>query len=194
MAATSMRLMLVDDDPARRDTLVEPLRALGHEIVAQLPAGADLPAAIERERPDVILIDVDAPSRDTLESLSQAHRRNPRPIVLFAQHSDADTIRRAVEAGVTSYVVDGLSPNRLQPILDMAIARFNAFDTLQRELREARTKLADRRDVEKAKGVLMKRRGLDEDAAYQALRRMAMDRGLKLGEAARALIVAAELL
>lgn len=189
-----MRVMLVDDNPERRAAIEAPLRALGHEIVGAVTATADLCSAVRRHQPDVILIDVEAPTRDTLESLGQVTRDRPRPIVLFASHSDADTIRKAVQAGVTSYVVDGLNPARLKPILDVAIARFREFQALRDELEETKSKLADRRDIEKAKGLLMKRRGLDENAAYELLRRMAMDRNLKLGEAARALIAAAELL
>lgn len=186
--------MLVDDDPARRSSLEAPLRALGHEIVGLLSTTADLTDAVRRYQPDVILIDVDAPSRDTLESLGAVSRDQPRPVVLCATASDPGTIQRAVRAGVTSYVVDGLSPGRLKPILDVAIAQFQEFQALKRELEETRGKLADRRDVEKAKGLLMKRRGLDENAAYDLLRRMAMDRNLRIGDAARTLIAAAELL
>lgn len=189
-----MRLLLVDDDPRRRAAIEAPLRALGYSIVGVLDAGADLSAAVRRHRPDVVLIDVDAPSRDTLESLGLVNRDRPRPIVLFTSHSDADTIRRALQAGVTSYVVGDITPARLKPILDVAIARFEEFQALRRELEETKRKLADRRDIEKAKGLLMKRHRLDECGAYESLRRMAMDRNLKLGEAARALIAAAELL
>lgn len=189
-----MRVMLVDDDPARIAALEMPLRALGHEVVATVVTTADLQAAVRRYQPDVILIDVDAPSRDTLESLDQVSRDQPRPIVLFASQSDPETIRRAVRAGVSSYVVDGLNPARLKPILEVAIARFQEFQALHRELEETRIKLADRKDIERAKGLLMKRRGLDENAAHEMLRSMAMDRNLKLGDAARALIAAADLL
>jgi response regulator NasT len=189
-----MRVMLVDDDPARCAAIEASLRALGHEVVAMTPTNADLLAAVSRRQPDVILIEVDAPTRDTLESLSQVHRNLPRPIVLFSNSGEPATIRQAVQAGVTSYVVDGMSPARLKPIMDVAIARFEEFQALKRELEDTKLKLADRRDVEKAKGLLMKRRGLEEDAAYTQLRRMAMARNLKIGDAARAIIAAAELL
>ncbi|MCK5770993.1 ANTAR domain-containing protein [Algiphilus sp.] len=189
-----MRIMLVDDDPERCASIEASLRELGHEIVAMAPTDANLLDAVERRQPDVILIDVDAPGRDTLESLRQVHRNLPRPIVLFAESCEPATIRQAVRAGVTSYVVDGMSPARLKPILDVAIARFEEFEALKRELEDTKLKLADRRDVEKAKGLLMKRRGLDEDTAYSQLRRLAMTRNLKMGDAARAIISAAELL
>ncbi len=188
-----MRIMLVDDDPERRNAIEQPLRMLGHEVVS-IGTSAHLMSAVRQNQPDVILIDVDAPSRDTLESLSQVTRDQPRPIVLFSQTADSETIRRAVHAGVTSYVVDGLSPIRLTPILDVAIARFQEFQSLRLELAETKLKLADRRDIEKAKGLLMKRRNLDESAAYEMLRGMAMDRNLRLGDAARSLLAAAELI
>ncbi len=189
-----MRVMLVDDDPARRGAIEASLRALDHEVVGAITSAADLSSAVRRHQPDVILIDVDSPSRDTLESLGQVTRDRPRPIVLFAHTGAPDTIKKALQAGVTSYVVDGLNASRLKPILDVAIARFEEFQALRNELEETKSKLADRRDIEKAKGLLMKRRGLDENSAYELLRRMAMDRNLKLGEAARALIAAVELL
>src|SRR5262249_7742244 len=149
------------------------LQDAGHEVVARVDSAANLVDAVAQARPDVILVDVDAPSRDTLESLAVIHRDQPRPIVLAAARSDADTIELAMRAVVSSYVVAGLSPERVKPILDVAIARFEQFQSLRRELDDARSKLADRRDVERAKGLLMQRRGLDEAAAYELLRRMA---------------------
>lgn len=189
-----MRVMLVDDDRERIGLLDAALTEAGHEVIARQMASDDLLAAVGSHQPDIILIDVDAPSRDTLESLGQISRERPRPIVLFAQASDSETIRRAMRAGVSAYVVDGLAPSRLKPVIDVAIARFQEFQGLKRELENTRLKLADRRDVEKAKGLLMKRRGLDEGTAYEMLRRMAMDRNLRLGDVARSLIAAAEVL
>lgn len=188
-----MRIMLVDDDPLRLGQVEQALCAAGHQVVVRLGTRADLLSEVRRHAPDVILIDVDAPSRDTLESLNRISSDCPRPIVMFAGDDDSDAIRRAVRAGVSAYVVDGLSAQRLKPILDVAIARFQEHHALKRELDDAKTRLADRRDIEKAKGLLMRRRGFDEDKAYEQLRRLAMDRGLKLGEAARNLIAAAEL-
>lgn len=189
-----MRVMLVDDDRERIGLLDDALSAAGHQVIARLLASDDLLSAVTAHQPDVILIDVDAPSRDTLESLGQISRERPRPIVLFAQASDSETIRRAMRAGVSAYVVDGLASSRLKPVIDVAIARFQEFQGLKRELENTRLKLADRRDVEKAKGLLMKRRGLDEGTAYETLRRMAMDRNQRLGDVARSLIAAAEVL
>ena len=186
--------MLVDDDPVRMGLLDEALSAAGHEVIGRLLDTDDIIGAVETLSPDIVLIDVDSPSRDTLESLGQISRDRPRPIVLFAQTSDSDTIRRAMRAGVSAYVVDGMTPTRLQPVIEVAIARFEEFQSLRRELEDAKLKLADRRDVEKAKGLLMKRRGMDENAAFEQLRRLSMDRNLRLGDAARLLIAASELI
>ncbi len=189
-----MRVMLVDDDDGRRALLQQALAAEGHQVIAVLATRDDLLAAVARAQPDIILIDVDAPSRDTLESLGQISRDRPRPVVVFAAHSDAETTRRALRAGVSAYVVDGLAATRLKSVIDVAIARFDDYQRLHRELEETRGKLADRRDVDRAKGLLMQRRGLQEEQAYELLRKLAMDRNLKIGDAARTLIAAAELL
>jgi response regulator NasT len=191
---TLMRIMLVDDDPARTEQVEQALTAAGYHVCVRLDTQADLMREVQRHSPDVILIDVDAPGRDTLESLNRISSDCPRPVVMFAGDGDGDTIRRAVRAGVSAYVVDGMSPQRLKPILDVAIARFHEHQALKQELEEARTRLADRRDVERAKGLLMQRRSLTEPQAYELLRKMAMDRSLKIGDAARALIAAADLL
>lgn len=189
-----MRIMLVDDDRVRLQQVEQALAAAGDEVIVRLDSRADLLQAVQRYSPDVILIDIDAPGRDTLESLNSISLDCPRPIVMFTDDGDTDTIRRAVRAGVSAYVVAGLNAERLKPIVDVAIARFHEHQSLKRELDEAKTRLADRRDVERAKGLLMQRRKLNETDAYELLRKMAMDRNLKIGEAARALIAAAELL
>lgn len=189
-----MRVMLVDDDHHRVVLLRQALLDGGNEVVAQLATSDDLLTAVTHHQPDIVLIDVDAPTRDTLESLGQISRDRPRPVVLFAMHSDAETARRAMRAGVSAYVVDGMAPSRLKAVIDVAIARFNEHQALRRELEETKMRLADRRDVDRAKGMLMQRRQITETQAYEQLRKMAMDRNLKIGEAARSLLAAAELL
>ena len=189
-----MRVMLVDDNASRLSLLHEALSADGHDVVARLGADEDLLDAVRRYTPDIVLIDVDAPSRDTLESLSQINRDLPRPGVLFAGQSDAETTRRALRAGVSAYVVDGLAPSRLRSVIEVAIARFHEHRALVAELADAKSRLADRRDIDRAKGILMSRRGLSEEQAYEQLRKLAMDRNIRIGDAARALIAAAELL
>lgn len=193
-ALQPMRVMLVDDDLGRMALLRQALAAAGNEVVAQLGPADDLIAAVARHQPDLILIDVDSPARDTLESLGQISRDRPRPVVVFASHSDSDMARRAMRAGVSAYVVDGMQPTRLKSVIDVAIARFDEHQALRRELADTKTRLADRRDIDRAKGVLMQRRGLSENDAYEQLRKMAMDRNVKLGDAARALLAVAELL
>jgi len=149
---------------------------------------------VKNERPDVIVIDTDSPSRDVLEHIVMVTQHTPRPIVMFASDGAPDTIRDAVRAGVSAYVVDGLDPARLKAIVDVAIARFENFQNLRAQLANAEGRLTERKLVERAKGLLMKRRGLDEEAAYTSLRKMAMDRKLKLAEVAQRVIDAADLL
>ena len=189
-----MRVMLVDDNSPRRAVLEDALAAAGNTVVARLSAAADLLHEIRQHHPDIILIDVDAPGRDTLESLSRVHRDQPKPIVMFSCAGDPDSIRKAVRAGVSAYVVDGVSGPRLKSIIDVAIARFDEFHSMRRELDDTRARLADRQDVERAKGLLMKRRRLSEEDAYALVRKVAMDRNVRLGEAARIVLAAAEIL
>ncbi len=193
-AQARFRVMLADDDAARSAMLERALAGEGHSVVERLGTHADLAAAVERCQAEVIFIGVDAPGRDTLEALSRLNREHPLPVVLFAARSDPETTRRAVQAGVSAYVVDGLHPTRLSALLEVAIARFDVYQALRHELDQARIRLADQRDIEKAKGLLMKRRGLDEAGAYSLLRRMAMDRKQRIGDFARVLLTAADVL
>ncbi|TJY58169.1 response regulator [Sinimarinibacterium sp. CAU 1509] len=190
----ALRVMLVDDDAERLDLMQQAMDASGHRVVARLSSRDDMSLAVDRHRPDVILVDVDAPSRDTLESLGQVTRDRPRPIVLFASQTDPDTTRRAIRAGVSAYVVDGMSPARLKSVIEVAIARFDEHQALRREIENNKIRLADRCDVESAKAMLMQRRKLSESDAYELLRTIAMSRKLKIGDAARALLTVTELL
>lgn len=189
-----MRVLLVDESSERTEILREGLRRAGHEVTAALSSPLELLRTIERLRPDVIVIDTDSPSRDVLEHLVVVSEHTPRPVVMFARDDDARTIREAVRAGVSAYVVDGLDPERVKSIVDAAVARFEEFQRLRGELADAQLKLSERKLVERAKGILMKSRGMDETTAYAALRKLAMDRKLRVGEVARQLIDAAELL
>ena len=191
---TKFRVMLVDDNAERSQMLEQTLLADQHVIVARLNTRVDLLSQVHLYKPEVIFIDVEAPGRETLDSLGQIYREQPLPVVLFAARSDVDTTRRALHAGVSAYVIDGLHPARIGALLEVAIARFETQQTLRHELDAARNRLADQRDIEKAKGLLMKRRNLDEAAAFALLRRMAMDRQQRIGEFARSLISAADVL
>jgi len=189
-----MRVLVVDESPERADILRAGLRRAGYEVSASLSSAGSLLAAIEQLKPDVIVIDTESPSRDVLEHLVVMTQHTPRPVVMFSNDSAPETIREAVRAGVSAYVVDGMDPDRIRAIIDVALAQFEDFQRLREELAEANLKLAERKLVERAKGLLMKSRSLDEEAAYALLRKSAMDRKLRLGEVAQQLIDAADLL
>ena len=189
-----LRVLVIDESESRAGEICAGLALSGHQVAALLPSCLDLAARIEQIRPDIILIQTEAPSRDTLEHLALAHEALPRPVVMFASRSDGDMVRKALRAGVSAYIVDGLTPERLEPIMDVAIASFEEYEALRHELDAATKKLADRVVVDKAKGILMKARGLDEDAAYKSLRKLAMDRGKPLTAVAAEVVEMAKLL
>jgi response regulator NasT len=189
-----MRVLVVDESRERGQVLRAALEDAGYEVVVSRGAPLALLADVERTQPDVIVIDTESPSRDVLEHLVVMGREQPRPIVMFSADSAPDAIREAVRAGVAAYVIDGLDPARVKSIVEVACARFDAYQQLRDELAEAKLKLSERKLVERAKGLVMKARGLDEDAAYAALRKLAMDRGKRLAEVAQQVINAAELL
>jgi response regulator NasT len=191
---TTMRVLVVDESPERTAVLRDGLERAGYEVAAALAAPIELLRAVEQVRPDVIIIDTDSPSRDVLEHVVMISRDEPRPIVMFSSDDAPDTIRDAMRAGVSAYVVDGLDAARVKSIVEVAVARFDEYQRLRAELAEANLKLSERKQVERAKGILMKARGMDEDEAFQTLRRMAMDRGKRLGEIAQQLIDTVDLL
>jgi response regulator NasT len=189
-----MRVLVVDESTERAELLREGLVRAGHEVTATLSSPLALLKTIDSLKPDVIVIDMESPTRDVLEHLVFVSQHTPRPVVMFASDDAPETIRAATRAGVSAYVVDGLDANRIKSIVEAAVARFDEYQLLRAELAEANLKLSERRVVEKAKGLLMKSRGLDEETAHSALRKMAMDRKLKLGEVAQRIIDAADLL
>lgn len=189
-----LKVLVIDESRGRAAAVCAGLAMAGHQVAAVLASAHDLPAQVAEIKPDVILIETDAPSRDTLEHLAAMERDAPRPVIVFARESDNDQIRAAIRAGVSAYVVDGLEPSRLKTVIDVAVARFEEHQALKTELAEATRKLSDRKRVNKAKGILMKSRGLDEDAAYSALRRLAMDRGKSMAAVAQDVIDMAKLL
>lgn len=194
VALDKLRVMLVDESHERSAPLAGLLKSVGCDVVSCVSPQADLVAEVTRYGPDVVIIDVDLPSRDTLESLRSVQDSHPRPMVMFSQDDDGATIRRAVQAGVSAYIVDGLKAHRVRPILEAAIARFEQFRALQAELVKTRTELADRKKVERAKGILMAQRGIDEPSAYRLMRRAAMDQNRRLADIADSIIAASELL
>jgi response regulator NasT len=166
----------------------------GYNIVAVLPVDAFLPDRLAQLQPDMIIVDAESQARDTLEHVVMATRDARRPIVMFTDDSDTSHVRAAIAAGVTAYVVAGLAPERIKPVLEVAQARFEHEETLRRELAEARTQLADRKLVDRAKGLLMQRHQIGEPEAYARIRKAAMDKGLKMGEIAQRIVDAADLL
>ena len=189
-----LRILLVDEDSDRAVILAEALAEQGYELVAQL-APRDLSVKrVQEIAPDVVIVDMGSPSRDTIDSMRQINADQPRPIVMFVDQSDEDTIRQAVQAGVSAYVIDGLNVRRVKPILDVAIARFREFQALRDELKKTKATLDERKLIERAKGLLMRERNLSESEAYAALRKLAMDRQQKLAEVAEALIAFADVL
>ncbi len=194
MSQEPIRIMLVDELAARFKVLEEALVAQGYKVVAKVTTADNIQAEVERSQPDVIIADLDNPGRDTLESMQVITRKSPRPIVMFTNNGDPATIELAVKSGVTAYIVDGMSPDRIRPILDVAMMRFREYQLLRNELELTRLQLSDRKLIDKAKGLLMKRGSMDEEQAYHRLRKMAMDRNLKLSDLARSIIAAAELL
>jgi two-component system, response regulator / RNA-binding antiterminator len=189
-----LKILVIDEDPVRRAILEAGLREAGFTRVTMLANTSGLVAQIYALDPDVILVDLENPSRDELEQMFQVSRTVRRPIAMFVEKSDKDTIEAAIDAGVSAYIVDGLKKERVRPILEMTISRFRAFDRLRLELEETKNALKDRKVIEKAKGILMKSRGLDEDAAYALLRKTAMAQGKRLSDVAEGLISAFDLL
>lgn len=193
-AAAKLRVMLVDDDRGRSALLMQALVDAGYEVVARAGKNENILARVKQVDPDVILIDMELPDRDTLEHMRSISRDRPRPVVMFAERSDSATAEAAIKAGVSAYVVDGLSATRIKPIMEVAIARFREFEAMRTELEQTRSQLAERKVVERAKGILMQKRGMSEDEAYKALRKLAMDRNKRLVDVAESVIAAAELL
>ena len=188
------RILVIDESQQRAVEICSGLITAGHQVAAVLPSAFELPERIEEICPDVILIETESPSRDTLEHLAVMNRKMPRPVVMFSKDGGSDAIRSAIQAGVAAYVIDGFDINRLRPIVDVAIARFEEHQLLRSELAETSRKLSERKVIEKAKGILMKTRGMDEEAAYKALRKLAMERSKPLAEVAANLIEMAHLL
>lgn len=185
-----MRIAIIDESVARAAVIEEGLREAGLGDVAIFLERAGLVAKIESFAPDVILIDITNPHRDELEEILSVSRAVARPVAMFVDQSDTQSMEAALDAGVSAYVVDGFSPKRVKPILELAIRRFNAFSRLKSELDEAKSALAARGAIDRAKLLLMAKRGIDEPAAYALLRKGAMDSGRKIADVAEALLTA----
>lgn len=190
----TLRVIVVDDERKRGEMVSEALEVAGFTVAAVLGAGSGLPAKVDELKADVVVVDIDSPDRSTLEDMRVVSLEKHRPVVMFADDCTPETIAAAIEAGAAAYVVDGLHPDRVKPVVDVAIARFAQFRELRGQLDKAKAALVERKLIEKAKGILVKRRKCDEDEAYQLLRKMAMDQKSRLADVANKVIEAAELL
>lgn len=189
-----LQIAVVEEDRERAMLIVDGLRDAGDFDVSVVGDVGGLRRKIATLNPDVVLIDLENPSRDTLEELAIASTPLDRPVAIFVDRSDDVLTKSAIEAGVSAYVVDGLKKERIKPILDAAVTRFNMFSRIRKELDATKAALAERKMVDRAKGLLMTARGVGEEEAYALLRKAAMDQGKKIAEVASALITASELL
>jgi two-component system, response regulator / RNA-binding antiterminator len=189
----SLKIVIVDDSPVRAAILEEGLREAGYVNVVRIEGTTKLLARIYAIDPDVILIDLENPSRDVLEQMFQVSRIVKRPVAMFVDQADSASIQASVDAGVSAYIVDGLKKERIKSILDLCISRFNAFSRLQSELEQTKSALEERKVIDRAKGILMKAKNLSEEQAYALLRKTAMNENRKIAEVAQSVVTAAEL-
>lgn len=187
-------VLIIDENAARASIIEAGLRTAGHVQVTIIDTVEGIAAKIAALAPDVIVIDLENPNRDMLENIFQLTRAVKRPIAMFVDRSDNQTMQSAIDAGVSAYVVDGLRQERVKNILDMAISRFNAYSRLERELEEARGALEGRKIVDQAKTLIMRSRGLDENSAYKLLRSTAMNQNRKIIDVAESLVLSADIL
>lgn len=192
--ATKLKVILVESDRDRALMIVDGLRDSGDFDIDVIGDETALARRIASAEPDIVLIDLYNPSRDMMEELALASGPLERPVAIFADRSDEAATKAAIEAGVSAYVVDGLEKHRIRPVLDAAMARFQLFKRMRTELTAAKAALAERKTIDRAKGLLMSARGISEDEAYALLRKTAMNQGRKLSEIADALVTASELL
>ena len=190
----SLSVLLIDDNPARAEIVEAGLCAAGYRLLARLEGTQDLTQRVRDLEPDVVVVSIDSPSRDAIEDMRRSTEQQPRPIALFVDQSDPVTIAAAMEAGVSAYVVNGLAQDRVRSVVDVAVAHFNRYHAMREELDRARLTLLERKAIDRAKGLLMEQKGLNEDAAYKLLRKLAMDQNKRIGEIARELVTYAKVL
>ncbi|MBW9276118.1 MAG: ANTAR domain-containing protein [Candidatus Thiodiazotropha sp. (ex. Lucinisca nassula)] len=190
----NLKILLVDENRGRSAILERALVDNGQQVIAILDSGENLSAQVAALQPDVIIIDLESPDRDILEQMHTISRDNPRPVVMFSDDNDNNSITQAIVAGVSAYVVDGLNDKRIKPLMDVAIARFREYQALKDELTLVKNTLEERKIIERAKGIIMKRKDCDEESAYQLLRKTAMGSNQRVVDVARNLISSLELL
>ncbi len=183
-----VRVMLVDDVPQRSARVAEKLTGEGFDVIARLPSAAGLLFQIEQQKPDVILIDLQSPGRDMLDSLSVINIHNPTPVVMFSEEEDPSYIEEAVDAGVTAYMVGGVEAERVKPVIDVAMAQFKSFQALRQALDSTRTQLESLSVIDRAKRLLMQQHSVSEDKAHKLLRKLSMDSNQSLPQAAQSVI------
>ncbi len=188
----ALSVLLIDDNPARAEIVESGLRDAGYVLLERRDGTYDLPARVAALKPDVIVVSIDSPSRDAIEDLRRTTEQQPRPIALFADRSDPATIAAGMEAGVSAYVVKGLAQDRVQSVVDVAVAHFNRYHSMREELDRARLSLVERKTVDRAKGLLMEQKGIGEEAAYRLLRKLAMDQNKRIGEVAQDILTYAK--
>ena len=189
-----LRVMIVDNDVERTKPLKQSLLDTGYEVIAHLRDTVNLDDACCELKPDIVIIDTDSPSRDTLENICVITINEPRPIVMFTHDGDKEQIKLATQAGVCAYVVGSIPNERLRPVIDAAVARFEEFKHLREALNEANNKLNERKVIERAKGLIMKQRKIDEEEAYSLLRSMAMQKNMRIASLSEQIVEAAQLL
>src|SRR5215471_11946062 len=192
-AESSPKIVIVDESPIRAAILQEGLREAGFTEVVHISEMQSLLARIYALDPDIIVIDLENPSRDSLEQMFQVSRAVRRPIAMFVDQSDSASIQASVDAGVSAYIVDGLKKERIKSIIDLCISRFNAFSKLQDELEKTKSALEERKVIDRAKGILMRMKNLNEEEAYVLMRSTAMREKKKIVEIAQSIITASDL-
>jgi response regulator NasT len=192
--AATLRVLLIDDGARHIPLIRDELTRLGYVVVGVIDSATLIHDCVVQLSPDVVIVDSESPTRDTLEHLAALSASNPRPVVVFTDSDSHDPLQQAMQAGVSAYVVDGLHPRRLAPVLQVAIARFAQDRALRAQLGEAQAQLSERKQVERAKGILMARLRCSEEQAHSQLRKLAMDRGQRLATMAQRIIEASELL
>ena len=193
-ATPPLKVLLVDEEPGRAAILERALLDAGYVLVSRLSSADRLVEHVAVSQPDIVIVDIDSPDRDCLENMAVLSRSNPKPVIMFSDEDNEDTIASAIKAGVSAYVADGMNPDRVRPIVQVAVARFREFQALKNELQQTRDQLADRKLIDKAKGLLMKHRNFNEDEAYHAMRKLAMERNQRLVDTARNVIEVFEML
>ncbi len=191
-SSRSLRLILVDDDRARAQLVESRLAEVGFDVLSVIPTASGLLHQMSLHEPDVVIIALDSPDRDVLESLSIASAHNPRPVVMFSEAGDQGFIAEAIDAGVTAYQAQDINPARVRAAIDVAVAQFSAFSSLRQQLDDTQRQLDDRKSLDRAKALLMRLHGVSEEQAFTTLRNLAMDKSRTLGDTARDVIAILE--